>query len=74
MAFWLQPTLLTEMARQHSLSIVPVLGPKLTNSWEAFHDQFCPMALGKLIPRSDEDSVDRLLSVLNFLDEALLII
>ena len=56
------------------MSTVPVLGPKLTNSWEAFRDQFCPMALGKLIPRSDEDSVDRLLSVLNFLDEALLII
>ena len=46
----------------------------LTNSWEAFHNQFCPMALGKLIPRSGEDSVDRLLNGLHFLDEALLII
>ena len=32
------------------------------------------MALGRLIPRSGEDSVDRLLNVLHFLHEALLII
>ena len=38
----------------------------LTNVWEAFHDQFYPIALGSLIPRSGKDSVDMLLMVLIF--------
>ena len=31
---------------------------------EAFHDQFCPTVLGRLIPRSGEDSTNRPFNVL----------
>lgn len=37
-----------------------------TNVWEAFHGHFCPMVLGRLIPRSGKDSVDSPFKILIF--------
>lgn len=37
-----------------------------TNVWEAFHDQFYPITLGSLIPRSGKDSVDNATHGSNF--------
>ena len=36
----------------------------LTKVWEACRDQFFPLCLGMLIPRSEEDFIDRLLSAI----------
>ena len=52
--------------RRHSSFTVPPLGHKLHHCWEEFHDQFCPMVLGRLILRSGKDSDGRPLNVLIF--------
>ena len=59
MALWPQHSLFTTVAGNIPCPQCLLLVISSTNIWEASHDQFCPWSLGRLIPTSDEDSIDR---------------
>ena len=58
--------IVTDMAADTHSSQCLLLVIHLTNIWEAIYGiwAFCPILLGRFIPRSGEDSVNRLLKVL----------
>ena len=66
MSWWQQRPLFTEIAGNIYCPQSLLFTIISTNVWEAFHDQFCPTALQRLIPRPGEDSVDRPFNVIIF--------
>lgn len=61
---WWLHGLFTDTAGDSLCSQCFLLAINSTSIWEAFHDQFCPSGLGRLIPWSREDSVAGPLNVL----------